>query len=673
MSRRRHSERLSGAGHRAGADVRADVRADASADAGVEADAGVDRGADAGVHGGDEPHDGNDYGDRRGRDDGNDHGSVDPQQMSLDAEATERFARSIRDRIGIDRFELWFARDRQLQVMQIPGTTTRVAVVRASGPFELERIRKNFGKELRSTAIGMGVHAQVHFAVRRPVQRSLLDGDAGALREHDTDREVADAPSTGRSRSSTAVSRQNARTTRRSDGDPSSRARRKGIQSSRSLFDDAISASDDQRRRSEQRSGQPSIAADVAAHATSPRSLDGGREAEANHDHGHNRDHSHDSSSRSNVSGVGPAARHAGGPAHLGPPALDPHTHQSPSMASFIVGPSSSLAFTAATMIATNPASGGLVYFCGPTGVGKSQLLNAVGQSLRHQHRMRRVMIQTAEQFTNEFLAVIGKVGITDFRRRYRDVDALLIDDVDFFAGKTATMRELVHTINAVSAAGRPLVFAGSAGPQEIARLSGDLVGRLSSGMVCSMPALDEETARKLLLRIMEARCPIALSEQTLEKLVPRLPGDGRRISGIVQSIQLLQRMLGRSPDWDQIRTHCDHLLRTSGGEVNLASIEAAVCEVFGLQPASLRSGSQARSVSGPRMLAMYLSRQKTSFAYTEIAKHFGVRSHSTAIAAERNVQKWMQRDEVVGRGSVAVPVGEAVARVEQKLRAQVG
>ena len=144
---------------------------------------------------------------------------------------------------------------------------------------------------------------------------------------------------------------------------------------------------------------------------------------------------------------------------------------------SFVLGTSNQLAHTAMAMVCQNPGMASPLFLCGPTGTGKTHMLAAIADQMRRCHRMRRVMHLSAEQFTNDFISSVGNSGITAFRRRYREVDALLIDDVQFLGSKQATLREMLYTVETLASAGRPLVFSGLQSPTEIPGLS-QRVGR---------------------------------------------------------------------------------------------------------------------------------------------------------------------------------------------------
>ena len=275
----------------------------------------------------------------------------------------------------------------------------------------------------------------------------------------------------------------------------------------------------------------------------------------------------------------------------------------------------------------------------------------------------------SAEQFTNDFITSVGNSGITAFRRRYREVDALLIDDVQFLGSKKATLREMLYTVETLAGAGRPLVFSGLHAPSEIQGLSSELVGRLAAGLVCPVQPLDLTTRERIFRRWIEERCYLPVPDEMIEQLTPMLAGDGRVISGVVNVIHTLQRMFGRMPSMDELRQFGGELLRAAKPVATLSVIEHAVCEAFHLPADTLRGRSQTRAVTEPRMLAMYLSRQLTSSAYAEIARHFGGKSHSTAISAEHNVKTWLQKGKSIGRGHLAISTQEAIERVESLLR----
>lgn len=586
------------------------------------------------------------------------------------------FAAALRQRIGKDRFEMWFARSVDWAV-KTDGDLATVQII-VAGEFALDRMRKNYVREIRAAASSLTPvpHIELVAAARRSdVQKQAESSrqDAGSSDQATKSSSEQDSEQATEQQSEQATNQapspnRRGRPRRRVAGS-STPVRRSGAMSSINDLAAASIASATQRRR--RRSGNDAAEHFAADQFAAGEQFAAGDRADAGQpallQSAALQTSTRQSTSRQSASRQ--ISNPATSPADAVSPAAASPRRSAMTMDNFIAGSSSALAHTAASMVCSAPTNATMIYFSGPSGVGKSHLLAGITDTLRRRHRMRSVLHISAEQFTNDFVAVVGKSAITHFRTRYRQVDALLVDDVHFLAGKKATMREFVQTIQHIAAMGSPIVLAGATTPHETDGFTAELAGRMTSGLVCPLMPLCDDVRRRLLMRYVETRCPLAIENEVLDKIVPLLPCDGRMISGVANAIHLIQRMNGRSPTWTEVKTHCSHLLRGALGEVNMKVIERAVCELFNLESGALRSGSQSRRVSQPRMLAMYLSRQKTSSAYSEIAKHYNVRSHTTAMSAERNVEKWLSEDKSIGRGPTALTADQAIEKIESVLR----
>lgn len=336
---------------------------------------------------------------------------------------------------------------------------------------------------------------------------------------------------------------------------------------------------------------------------------------------------------------------------------------------SFLQATSNSLAITAAKLLAAEPLGSSPLCFWGATGTGKTHLLHSIRHELRARHGLSRVILLSAEQFTNDFLSCVRGTGLPAFRKRYRDADALLVDNVQFLGGKTATLREMMYTVDAVVSRGRPLVMAADRQPMEIDGLGSDLAGRLSSGLVCGINPMERELRRDL-YRCHAQHSFLPWDEATIEMLADRTIGDGRVIQGVSQLVSMLQRMYRRMPTFQEITAQAGEMLQRGPKVVALADVERAVCATFGISTQELRSDAKSRNVSHPRILAMYLSREHTTAAFSEIGRYYGDRNHSTVIAAHRRVEQWLEGDRPLGgRGPRNMKVQEAIAAVENLLR----
>lgn len=334
----------------------------------------------------------------------------------------------------------------------------------------------------------------------------------------------------------------------------------------------------------------------------------------------------------------------------------------------FRVGDCNRLAFTATRMVIDEPGSVSPLFFWGPAGTGKTHLLAAIRSELRRRHNLRRVVMLSAEQFTNDFTGAVRGSGLPGFRRRYRDVEALLIDDVQFVGGKRATLRELLYTVDSLLRGRCQLAFTADRPPLDLEGLNEELAGRMAGGMVCALRPLDRETRRGVLQSMVE-RTGAEASDHVLDKLADELAGDARILSGAVHHLHTLGQMIGRPASWDELQQSAPELIAAGRPAVNLGDIQKAVCDMFGLPSGSLRSRGQQRSVSQPRMLAMYLARQYTRAAYSEIGVYFGNRSHSTVIAATKRVEDWIAASAPVQRGTSSLQTRQAIEAIENLLR----
>ncbi len=295
-------------------------------------------------------------------------------------------------------------------------------------------------------------------------------------------------------------------------------------------------------------------------------------------------------------------------------------------------------------------------------------MLEGICTAARNQGRCTNAVYLSAEQFTTFFVEALRGSGLPNFRRKYRAVDVLVIDDLQFLAGKRATLVELLHTIDALLREGRQLVFAADRAPAELIKLGPELTTRLSGGMVCQVELPDAPT-RFGLAHHFARRLEIELPDDVAEFVAARVTTGAREIGGAIKRLHAAGRMFGRPVDLPAAEESLAELLHSGRKAIRLSDIEAAVCDTFGLPTDSLQSERRSKNVSAPRMLAMWLARRHTRAGLSEIGQYFGRRSHSTVISAQKRVDDWMtQQSEVVVANSPC-KVDEALRRVELRLR----
>jgi len=575
-------------------------------------------------------------------------------------------------RVGADRYRMWFSHGVKVSLESssaespLPTQSPERIILTVRGQFALDRLRQNFLRELRGAAMqACGTRMEVLLRLEEPVptQAELpLDAEPASCESQGGDQPTRTAAgSASRKVSSDATSDATGngpapRVTKLTDagtGNPTRRKTKSNRRRTQSIS--ALIAEGQSRSQPELRIDQPQqLEFPVVQNASGSQASTAGKSK-------------HPSSHRNDQAPSDKASYKA--PSDQAPSDRAQQSSHPLTASNFVSGTSNQLAYTAMSMVCQEPRTASPIFFCGPTGTGKTHLLSAIADQMRRRHRMRRVMHLSAEQFTNDFISSVGNSGITAFRRRYREVDALLIDDVQFLGAKKATLREMLYTVETLASEGRPLLFSGLQAPTEIAGLSRELAGRMAGGLVCPIQPLDSGIRQVILNRWLEQRCPLHVPEALVNQINPMLAGDGRVVSGVVNMVNTLQRMFGRVPSLDEIRQFGGNLLRSSAPIATLSVIETAVCDAFHLPHNALRGRSQTRAVTGPRMLAMYLARQLTSSAYSEIATHFGGKSHSTAISAENNVKNWLEAGKSIGRGQIAMSTQQAIAQVENLLR----
>ncbi|MCE9548652.1 MAG: hypothetical protein K8T25_24510 [Planctomycetia bacterium] len=346
-------------------------------------------------------------------------------------------------------------------------------------------------------------------------------------------------------------------------------------------------------------------------------------------------------------------------------------------LSNFLVGSSNRLAFASAELAVRELGSYSPLYIYGLTGVGKTHLLEGISAAAGRQRPRVRAIYQTAEQFTSEFLEALHHSGLPSFRRKYRNVELLVLDDVQFFAGKRATLVEVMHTIDAVLRSGRQLVLAGDRAPAELAGLGPELVARLGGGMACRINTPDFDV-RLGIVRQLAERLKIELTDDVANLVAGRFSEHARELSGAVHSLKATSEAHGLPITRELAEEVLADLVPQAGPAVQLADIERAVCDVLGLPDETLRSERKVRAVTAPRMLAMWLARKHTRSALSEIGSYFGRRSHTTVLAAQKRVETWMSgpaakptrtAGSAAGEPDPGWNVEETIRRVEQRLR----
>jgi chromosomal replication initiator protein len=337
-------------------------------------------------------------------------------------------------------------------------------------------------------------------------------------------------------------------------------------------------------------------------------------------------------------------------------------------LASFVVGEGNRLAHSAARNVLARLGMYSPLLFHGPTGSGKSHLLQGIRQQARQSGRSLRIVYLTAEQFTSQYIEALKGAGLPSFRRKIRDTEILLIEDVQFFAGKQSTLVELLHTIDTLLREGRQLVFSADRAPADLRGLGPELIARLGGGLTCELEHADYPTRLGILQQLASQR-EVPMPAEVLTWLAGQLEGDARQLAGALLRLEATSLALDEPVSLEFAQSAMYDLQRSNRRAVRLPEIVGAVCEFFGLEPELLHSASKSPGVTHPRMLAMFLARKYTRAAFSEIGSYFGRKSHSTVFSAESKVQAWLADGKRLAHPYGDCSVEDVLRRVEAQLK----
>ena len=316
-------------------------------------------------------------------------------------------------------------------------------------------------------------------------------------------------------------------------------------------------------------------------------------------------------------------------------------------LASFVVGPSNELAFNAAGHVAEHPGVQYTPLFIhGGCGLGKSHLLQGICRRFIQHHPTKRWAYLTGEEFTNEFVTAMRTNKLDAFRRRMRELDLLVIDDVHFLGGKRATQEEFLHTFNAIEAMGRQVVMASDSHPKMIEEFGESLVNRFVSGMVVRVDP-PNHAMRCEILRRLAVRYQTALSEEVVNWIARRVTQNVRELEGAINRVAAHVKLTGRPADEQMAQEALSDLDRQMVAPVRTDNIIATVCEHFGLERKDLASSGRERNISLARSIAMYLIRKMAKLSYPEIGQLLNKKNHSTVISACRRIDRAIAAHEV--------------------------
>ena len=355
-------------------------------------------------------------------------------------------------------------------------------------------------------------------------------------------------------------------------------------------------------------------------------------------------------------------------------PLADVPTHKiQHSLESFIVGSCNELAVTTVKRVCDFPgAEFDPLFVHGGCASGKTHLLQGLCRQFARQHPTKRWLYLTGEDFTNDYITAIRTQRVDAFRRRMRDLDLLVIDDIHFLAGKKQTQEEFLHTFNAIEATGRQVVLSSDIHPRQFSDFSESLINRFISGMVVR---LDQPNLpmRSELLRTMARDRKLMMPPEAIEWIARRITSNARELEGALIRVEAICRLERTQPTLAGVAQILSDLDRQHIAPTRPEHISAAVCQYFSIDARDLASGKRQRTISLARSLAMFLIRKNSRLSYPEIAGKLGKRNHSTVISACRRIERAVSSNEKLEWESSIGPrvdeTQELIQRLEESAR----
>ncbi|MFZ9931843.1 MAG: chromosomal replication initiator protein DnaA [Chthoniobacterales bacterium] len=314
---------------------------------------------------------------------------------------------------------------------------------------------------------------------------------------------------------------------------------------------------------------------------------------------------------------------------------------------SFVVGSNSEFAHAASLAVAKSPSrTYNPLFIHGGVGLGKTHLLHAIGHHIARSKRGAKVAYLRSETFTNEFIQAIQTNSLVKFRKRYRQADVLLIDDIQFLAGKERSQEEFFHTFNSLFEGRKQIVLSSDQPPSEIAQLEQRLVSRFEWGLTAELQPPDMET-RLAILRKKADSLQVTLPTHVLEYLAHRIKSNVRRLEGALLRVASFASLSGRPLSDESV----EHLLRDILQEearraVNIDQVQRKVAEHYDVRLADMTSKRRPANIAFPRQVAMFISRRLTKCSLQDIGEAFGGKDHGTVIHACKTVQNRMDKEE---------------------------
>lgn len=312
----------------------------------------------------------------------------------------------------------------------------------------------------------------------------------------------------------------------------------------------------------------------------------------------------------------------------------------------FVVGASNRFAHAAALAVAESPATTyNPLFIYGGVGLGKTHLLQAIAHYVSRHHSYLKARYVTSERFTNDFIAAVKDRNIQSFQKKYRENDILLIDDIQFLAGKEQTQEEFFHTFNTLYEAGKQLVISCDRPPKDISPLENRLRSRFEWGLITDIQPPDLETKIAILQKKAQFES-VKVPDDVLEFIASRIQSNIRELEGALNRVVAFSSLTSRPISLSTAEEVLQNIFSQEDKIITASIIIDEVCSYFGIKKEEILSSKRSQVITYPRQIAMYLCRELTDLSLPKIGEEFGGRDHTTVLHAYTKINKLIRENQ---------------------------
>ena len=306
----------------------------------------------------------------------------------------------------------------------------------------------------------------------------------------------------------------------------------------------------------------------------------------------------------------------------------------------FVVGDNNRFAHAAALAVAEAPATAyNPLFLYGGVGLGKTHLMHAIGNEVLRKNNNFKVVYVTSEVFTNEFINSVRDNSTDNFRKKYRDIDVLLIDDIQFIAGKEKTQEELFHTFNFLKENNKQIVLSSDRPPRDILLLEDRLKSRFEWGILADVSMADYET-RLAILRKKTQEKQIIIDDDILKDIATKIDSNIRELEGVFNKLVAQSSLTNMPITIEMAEIAINSVIKQKESIISIDYIQEIVCKYFDINTKDLKSSQRSNDIAFPRQIGMYLCRILTNESFPKIVESFGNRDHTTVIHAFKKIEK---------------------------------